>query len=159
MWSWREFIALAERLDVQNAQTNYDLARLRSAISRAYYAVYNLTQDYMLVNHNIAKTSQHKEYWESLRDNAALSPDEHEVARQGLSLRTMRNYADYQNPHIDPTWEEAGKDAVRKKFRQRLMTEAQASIIEAYHVCLLLKQPLPRGRKTPPYIPSDYLAP
>lgn len=159
MWSWRHFVWLAERLEPQDVKNDYDVAKLRSMISRAYYAVYHITQEYMYVTHKIVKTNKHHEYWESLRDNKALSTDEHEVARQGLSLRTMRNFADYKNPDIDPSWDAAGQEAKRKKLREKLAAEAQLSIIGAYHVCLLLKQPLPRGPKTPRYVPPQYLAP
>jgi uncharacterized protein (UPF0332 family) len=165
MWSWRHFVWLAERLEPQDVKADYadytdsDVARLRSAISRAYYAVYHITQEYMLSTHNITKTHKHKEYWESLRDNQALSLDERLVARHGLDLRTRRQYADYDNPYIDLSWEKAGQEAQRKKLRQRLTADAKASITGAYHVCLLLKRPLPRGPKTPNYIPAELLAP
>ena len=149
MWDWRYYLQLAERLRPAQVEKDDEVARARSAISRAYYAAYNVTRDYMAENGHVvnAPGNSHKPYWDAIGSDSALSDDEREVGHQGRRLHSMRIYADYENAYVDPAWSEAGKEAKRKKQRDRLRTDSEAALIVAHKICALLKKPWPPSAK------------
>jgi hypothetical protein len=104
VFDWREFFRLAERLvedDGQPAPAGPNLeARARSAISRAYYAAYNLAQ--LRANEVGLDTSpdveecetDHEACWRAFKgDQSNLNK---RIGADGNNLRRLRNQADYQ---------------------------------------------------------------
>lgn len=91
MFDWRDYLGLAEDL----ARDRYDEAALRSAISRAYYAVYHRASRYVrsqtLVPAHI-KLSHHI-VWTAIRITS--NPNRQEAGNRGDALKAVRLRADY----------------------------------------------------------------
>jgi uncharacterized protein (UPF0332 family) len=86
---WTDVLGLAVGLSA-----NADEASLRSAISRAYYAAFNLARLWLVAKGvNVPKTgAAHAVVWDRL--------DQHGLASEavlGRALRDMRNNADYDD--------------------------------------------------------------
>ncbi len=94
MFDWTDYLVLAER----SAAPDADEATLRTAISRAYYAVYHRASTYVRDNALVLARSRltHQRVWEAF---AGVNDARHaEVAVRGDRLRRLRTLADYHNP-------------------------------------------------------------
>jgi hypothetical protein len=141
VWDWRWYLVVAEKIGANNCDDAYKAARVRSSISRAYYAAFNSTQLYMSENgHSIAAPSNsHGPWWDAIHSDVSLSQDEREVGLQGRRLHSMRRHADYDNAVVLPNWTDAGKAAQREKQRQRLLKDVKSAIFTAHTILRLLK--------------------
>lgn len=91
---WNSFLALAKTLAREQ-----DEGSLRSAISRAYYAAFNIACEYVELDMRIAVPKvgdKHMFVWASLRQGPKSVPD---AARRGESFRRKRNRADYDRQY------------------------------------------------------------
>lgn len=87
-FDWRDYLKLARRL----AESAADDAAKRAAISRAYYAAYNMTRLYL---HIMAKgEGSHRIVWEAAdrdsREKVKLA------GKKGWKLKERRELADYE---------------------------------------------------------------
>jgi hypothetical protein len=91
-FDWRRYLTLAERL----AQNTADEAALRSAISRAYYAVFGLARR-RLRDHGCwpAGRDPHLRVWATYRD--AGDQDCQYIGNRGFNLLDQRRRADYED--------------------------------------------------------------
>lgn len=91
-FDWREYLQLARRL----AEGAADEAAKRAAISRAYYAAYNMTRRYLLIR--ARGEGSHRIVWEAAekhqRDDVKLA------GKKGKRLKERREDADYE-PSMD----------------------------------------------------------
>lgn len=115
-YDFREFLALAEELARRDSEAAH-----RSAISRAYYAVYHES-----FRSAVARTQrlqdfwgQHKRFWDEMkRREPALAT----IAEAGEALRQVRSSADYDRPHpFSPG--EARQQAIASVQRARLVLQ------------------------------------
>jgi len=150
VWDWRWYVRVAERLRPKKCADDYELGRVRSAISRAYYAAYNVTKAYMRANkHEIdAPSNSHKPYWEAIEHNTSLSADENEVGIKGKHLMSLRINADYHDPEVDPSMPEHAKAKKLERHREKLMANSEAAITVAHEIFRLLKQPFPTAAES-----------
>jgi uncharacterized protein (UPF0332 family) len=97
-FDWREFLAFAEEIVANSAATE---ASHRSAVSRAYYAVFNLARTHLVAEQRIdpARHEAHEQVWLALE---AGSRAERRIGQGGRRLRYWRNWADYEEtyPHV-----------------------------------------------------------
>jgi uncharacterized protein (UPF0332 family) len=93
-FDWAEYLALAKEL-IENP-TIYPEARQRSAVSRAYYAAFNLAKNYLeqAEEQSLPKTADAHRY---VAEYFRLSddPDQREIGNNLARLRLFRNQADY----------------------------------------------------------------
>jgi uncharacterized protein (UPF0332 family) len=99
--NWREFITLARGLAGHRFEGSQ-----RSAISRAYYGAFNLSRRWLELNVTpIDNRGAHKQVWEAFRSaedaNAVSLKKWKRIATLGVSLRSLRNEADYDDIVID----------------------------------------------------------
>lgn len=95
-FDWTTFLACAETL----AQVQDEAAK-RSAISRAYYAAYNVVRVFLQVKPPPGSDS-HKLVWD-----AAMNDSRREVqslGRKGERLKARRKNADYEGTFNDLNW-------------------------------------------------------
>ncbi len=94
MFDWEEFLVFAEQL----TERGTDEAALRSAISRAYYAVYHRASAYLRANALVLPGSRlsHRTVWGAFE--AGSHPRRLQVWARGDVLRRLRTSADYHNP-------------------------------------------------------------
>jgi len=92
--NWNDYLTLAERLKDEE-----DDASRRSAISRAYYAAYNVANDWYKSDSKrrqigLAQDAQghHKALWESIKTFGGTGSL---IAKHGNMLRIDRNKCDY----------------------------------------------------------------
>lgn len=92
-FDWTEYLNLAEELAGQAQKPSTEEARLRSAISRAYYAAFS-TARYKLpsIPSNLAG-SVHTYVWKNYKNNNDLTRSQ--IGANGDRLRKDRNRADY----------------------------------------------------------------
>lgn len=95
-FNWSEYLNLAKELAGQSTTLAKQEARLRDAISRAYYAAFILARNHLRdkEGYSIPKTGDAHAY---VREQFKLNPDPiHQViADRLIRLRTYRNQADY----------------------------------------------------------------
>lgn len=93
MFDWRRFVDLAD-----SSRTSNDEAALRTAISRAYYAVYHVTTETVRAR-AIVRPRGHR-IWEQLQEvgRAEGRPDLVEAGLSGRQLKRWREQADYHSP-------------------------------------------------------------
>jgi hypothetical protein len=93
-FAWADYLALAQTL----ASPPTDEARLRTAISRAYYAAFNVAKGYLAGTRphlTIPATGQAHEFvWNELTTKG--TPAEALVGRRGIDLKRRRTMADYR---------------------------------------------------------------
>ncbi len=92
MFEWEQYLRLAREL----AKRTNDEAALRSAISRAYYAVYGTARNHLEGERARSNRGLHKALWDQYRKSEA-SPEYREIGLLGDKLRKKRNMADYEN--------------------------------------------------------------
>lgn len=92
MFDWREYLMLAEQL----ARSDSSEAELRTAISRAYYAVYHRASTYIRDQALVPATERlsHQKAWVTMR--ATGDPDRIDAAVRGDQLKRRREEADYR---------------------------------------------------------------
>jgi hypothetical protein len=95
--NWREFIALARGLAGHRFEGSQ-----RSAVSRAYYGAFNLSRRWLELNVTpIDNRGAHEQVWQTFRSaqhaNAASLKKWRRIAILGVSLRSLRNEADYDD--------------------------------------------------------------
>jgi len=107
-FDWAKYLVLAEELAVRST----DEASLRSAISRAYYAVFCIARNRLLEEgEEIPKTSEaHSAVWTKYRESAQKRRKD--IGITGDRLRRSRNKADYDDEF--PSISAVVQDAVVK---------------------------------------------
>jgi uncharacterized protein (UPF0332 family) len=97
-FDWREFLSFAEEIVANSAATE---ASHRSAVSRAYYAIFNLARAHVVAAQRIdpVRHEAHDQVWLTFE---AGSRAERRIAQGGRRLRYWRNWADYEGtyPHV-----------------------------------------------------------
>lgn len=89
MFDWREYFTLAERLWLEPGE-----ASKRTAVSRAYYAIFCLTHDRLLSEGvTFRRENIHAEVWNHLE--ASRDRDRLQLVKMAKRLRDWRNQADY----------------------------------------------------------------
>jgi uncharacterized protein (UPF0332 family) len=114
-FDWREFVAFAEELVAGGAPTE---ASQRSAVSRAYYAVFNIARARLVAEGRIDPTRHeaHDQVWLTLD---AGSRGERRIGQGGRRLRYWRNWADYEERYPQVARDAASLVALAR----RLITE------------------------------------
>jgi uncharacterized protein (UPF0332 family) len=94
-FDWRDFVAFAEAIVAGDSATE---AWHRSAVSRAYYAVFNLARAHLVAEGRIDPTRHeaHDQVWLTLD---AGSRAERRIGQGGRRLRYWRNWADYEDSY------------------------------------------------------------
>lgn len=98
-YDWHEFLEFAERLKKTPTKPGPSVAALRSAASRAYYAVYHLAEAFAS-RERFVKTGHsedHVDLWEYFIYGASLDSRRREIGDSGILLRNYRNQADYDD--------------------------------------------------------------
>lgn len=103
-FQWRSYFDLALEL----SQRTEEEAALRSAISRAYYAVYCTARDSLSER---PLGTAHRPVWEAFRSSG--NRDRRRVGNKGSALQRTREQADYESsvPDIQRTARKALTDA------------------------------------------------
>lgn len=99
-FDWSEYLNLAQELATSNEK-----AKLRSAISRAYYSVFCLARNYLRDIEQDPRLSRNKTYdindhqyvAEEFIYNRSKSQKITEIGRNLTRLRKIRNQADYED--------------------------------------------------------------
>jgi uncharacterized protein (UPF0332 family) len=89
-FEWEDYLVLAEDLSTDN-----DEAALRSAVSRAYYAAFNIARDFLSINGFVVsenKASVHHEVWNEYERRGDTWAT---VYKYGDALKKQRRDADY----------------------------------------------------------------
>ena len=87
-FDWNDYFTLAAEL-----ANKKDEARLRSAISRSYYCVYNLAKAYLQSNSRTVRGADHEALWNQFTSiEGKIS-----VQSWGDRARKIRNKADYDD--------------------------------------------------------------
>lgn len=112
---WPEYIVLADDLATHGSE-----AARRSAISRAYYGVFNPARRWLEANVGpIGNRAVHKQVWDAFSAPGRASEDTRDkwevVGEIGELLRGLRNQADYDDdmPNLDRRAPEAVSRAER----------------------------------------------
>ena len=97
LFNWHAFLLFAQQQAGAKSET-----LKRTAASRAYYALFNVCRDFLeKLGHTIPNTSAHKLVWDILKNahdaDPASAPDWRLLAQNGVTLRTLRNQADYDD--------------------------------------------------------------
>ena len=94
VFDWQEFLELARQL----GEPGGNAARLRTSISRAYYAAFHTAQAYLTEFYNYQPprrtAGSHKDMWEQFK-KPGRSSSERAVANSGGNLLLRRHSADY----------------------------------------------------------------
>jgi uncharacterized protein (UPF0332 family) len=93
MFEWRDYLRIAEQLITGAAK---DEAALRAAVSRAYYAAFNVAKARLFAQNRMTALqvrNVHMAVWQ----HYSSSPDARElrIGQAGYRLRNARNSADY----------------------------------------------------------------
>jgi uncharacterized protein (UPF0332 family) len=101
-FDWSEYLNLAWELAGRPKKASNQEAKLRSAISRAYYAAYRTARNYLRDNegyNSFDADNSHK----NVIDKFRLANDEKriEIGKNLAFLRTARNKADYNDRFSD----------------------------------------------------------
>lgn len=151
MWDWSHYLRLAERLKPAACAKDGEIARARSAISRAYYAAFNAMREHVEaknieVLHDEGRgpkrvsSTQHRKWWDALAATDSISDDEREAALQGGRLHSMRLHADYENA--------TSSHKIAKQL-QRLTSDVESALIMSHKIFTLLGRALPQLPPTP----------
>jgi hypothetical protein len=94
MFDWGDYLVHADRV----AQRWADEAAQRSAISRAYYAVYHRASQYVRANGLVLASTKlrHQDVWRVIRSSDDLRRQD--IGNRGDALKVVRIRADYDNP-------------------------------------------------------------
>jgi uncharacterized protein (UPF0332 family) len=100
-FDWGNFLELAREMASPDGVARWKNARLRSAISRAYYAAFHRARDYMLKQNDYpprGNMSSHEQVWRYYQDATELTRK-----KIGLDLQRLlddRNSADYEPRYL-----------------------------------------------------------
>jgi uncharacterized protein (UPF0332 family) len=123
-WDWRAFIDWADGIKPAQVVTSDEIARARSAISRAYYGAFHAAWLYALTHgYSQPRSNRHDVVWQWLQDRAR-SLDERLAGEMGTRLMSQRQRADYKDP--TPS-----------------LADAKAAIKNARQICALLPAATP----------------
>lgn len=93
MFEWQEYLDVARHLATRGGEANQ-----RSAISRAYYAVFGTARAWLIRNepHTYleANGQDHRVVWQTFKQ--AASPLDRQIGERGSRLRDLRGRADYE---------------------------------------------------------------
>lgn len=97
-FDWNDFLPLARRL---TGRTTVE-ADLRTAIGRAYYAVFHAASSFIRTKALIPPTERltHDKVWSILANDP--DPDRADVGRRGVRLKRLRVNADYRTTFPNP---------------------------------------------------------
>jgi uncharacterized protein (UPF0332 family) len=96
-FAWEDYLSIATIL---LDDTTAPEAALRSAVSRAYYAAFNIARLYLRENGRLkllAQPNAHRAVWAELRDSN--HPIESSLGHVGFRMRSFRNKADYDDSY------------------------------------------------------------
>lgn len=94
-FDWQEYFQLAEELCESKSE-----AKIRSSISRAYYAVFNISmQTIKKIDPSEEITSNHAHKWLIKYFNKSQDKFLNVLSENIRELRDARNKADYKSPH------------------------------------------------------------
>jgi uncharacterized protein (UPF0332 family) len=96
-FSWEDYLKLARQILPGTFGDIYE-AKLRTAVSRAYYAAFNTATEYLnqaVPAFNYEPETSHKQVWLTFSDLAGGE----KVRENGLRIKRLRTRADY---HADP---------------------------------------------------------
>ena len=116
-FSWVDYLSLAERL-----LPGTDEADRRTAISRAYYAVFNLANAWLESRRPLPLTvgGRHEQVWAEFNKGSAAAQ---QVARNGERLKQRRVKADYRVPYEgDLAFEAATAVTLSRKVSRAIET-------------------------------------
>lgn len=96
-FAWEDFLAFAAKISKDRPAE----AEARTAVSRAYYAAYNVTLTIVRTRYfhefRTAKGDKHKQLWDFLQSNESVRTEvERLIGSKGDDLRDLRNKADYE---------------------------------------------------------------
>jgi uncharacterized protein (UPF0332 family) len=94
-FAWEDYLSIATTL---LNDTTVPEAALRSAVSRAYYAAFNIARLYLREDGRLKLLTQpnaHRAVWAELRDSE--HPIESSLGHAGFRMRSFRNRADYDD--------------------------------------------------------------
>lgn len=94
-FDWREFLALAHDLHRQVLAGYYIEAAQRTAVSRAYYAVFGVLRDYAVAHLGFVSGQGAQDHQRLRSHLASMGPLWVGVARRMDRLRKWRNMCDY----------------------------------------------------------------
>ena len=94
MFDWNKYLLLADELSKRTEEESQ-----RSAISRAYYAVYCIARNWVKDNGSTlpstTESNSHKKLWSFFKERD--EPEAKKIGLTGDRLRRKRNDADYQD--------------------------------------------------------------
>jgi len=93
MFAWADFFDLATLLSNQSEGTE---ASQRTAISRAYYAAFHVSRDFLIQRQRLSALARHRVHvtvWTTLSDSD--SSIEQRIGQMGYRLMHIRHHADY----------------------------------------------------------------
>jgi uncharacterized protein (UPF0332 family) len=98
-FDWSGYYALARQLAGREVEAISEEAKLRSAISRAYYAAFNKARIYLLDNGHIESFPIHRDVHQDVSLWFLARPDKlsKDIGENLDYLRRLRNQADYQD--------------------------------------------------------------
>lgn len=98
MFDWTAYLELAQELAHQGTQSPNDEAKLRSAVSRAYYAAYCTARN-RLRDKDTGQVPRGTDAHSFVWDCFSASPDDRRkrIGESGQRLRRDRNSADYDD--------------------------------------------------------------
>ena len=102
-FDWSEYLKLAQELAAMSGDAANQEAKLRSAISRAYYSVFCLARNYLrdveknprLSRKNNFDVNEHQYVAEEFTYHPSKSQKMKDIGRDLARLRKIRNKADY----------------------------------------------------------------
>ncbi|HAZ46829.1 MAG TPA: hypothetical protein DDW76_30770 [Cyanobacteria bacterium UBA11369] len=92
-FNWSEYLNLAQEL----AQQTTDEAKLRSAISRAYYAAFIKSRNFLQEREGLTIPTENTHKYVINQFKNSSDPVRIKIGRRLLRLRGFRNQADYDN--------------------------------------------------------------
>lgn len=97
-FTWYHYFDLAQQL-FNDSNNNLDLseALLRSAISRAYFAIHCLARNYLIKERNLTPPNKKKDMHSWVIKQIKNEPETRKVHVQLRRLRDDRNRADYED--------------------------------------------------------------
>jgi uncharacterized protein (UPF0332 family) len=112
-FAWTQYLDLARELAADTRSEGVE-ARLRSAVSRAYYAAFHAAKDFLAERDGFvpAGPDVHAKVWRHYLAGPGTGRQRKAVARNGRCLREERGKADYDNPFPDPDIRKAAEGAL-----------------------------------------------
>ena len=101
-FDWLNYLDLAEDLCGTGPPCSNQEAKQRAGISRAYYAVYCLARNHMLVRDHQGFPQNVNEHEHLIQYfSIDMSPVRQEIGSKLSTLRRQRNRADYRDRYVD----------------------------------------------------------